>query len=229
MPLTIAARFNGPDDSAHGGYACGLLAGGSTGDVAVTLHAPPRLGRPLRTEHTGRRTHLWDGPGLVATAAPTRHRVAVLDPVDPVLARAAEPGFRGRERHPFPRCFACGTGRADGLRLAPGAVEGRPDVVACTWTPQESMLAGDGRVRAEVVWAALDCPSGWTTDMTTTPMVLGWMRAKIRERPAAGRACVVVARLDDAGEHGITATSALHDDAGVLLAAATTRWYPPRG
>lgn len=228
-PLTIAARFNGPDRSANGGYACGLFVSVCTGPVAVTLHAPLRLGTPLRAEHNARRAHLWDDTDLVATAAPTRHQVATVDPVSAAAALAAEACYPGLEHHPYPRCFACGPERApgDGLRLAPGPVQGLPDTVACRWTPDESVLAADGRVRAEVVWAVLDCPSGWTADLRATPMVLGWMRADVLERPVAGRGCVVVARLDNADDRGIEATSALYDEGGGLLAAATTRWYPP--
>jgi hypothetical protein len=229
VPLTIDARFNGPDDSANGGYACGLFAGVCPEPVAVTLHAPPRLGVPLRAEIGGRRAHLWDGDALVATAAPTRHQVVPPAPVPAEAARAAVSHYRGRAGHPYPHCFACGPGRApgDGLLLAPGPVPDRAGTVACPWIPDAGLLAADGRVRAEFVWAALDCPSGWTADLVAAPKVLGWMRAELIRRPLAGEHCVVVARLDSLGDGGLAAGSALYDEAGSLLAAATTRWYAP--
>ncbi|MET8996392.1 hypothetical protein [Amycolatopsis sp. NPDC004169] len=231
VPLTIDARFNGPDDSANGGYACGLFASACAEPVAVTLHAPPRLGVPLRTEPGGRRTHLWDGGALVATAAPTRHRVVPPAPVPVSVARAAVPGYRGRRGHPYPHCFACGPDResGDGLRLSPGPVPDRVDTVACPWVPDAGLSAADGRVRAEFVWAALDCPSGWTADLVAAPKVLGWMRAEVLRRPVAGEVCVVVAALDSFGGGGLAAGSALYDESGVLLAQATTRWYAPAG
>ncbi|WNV85479.1 hypothetical protein [Umezawaea sp. Da 62-37] len=229
VPLTIGARFNGPDDSANGGYACGLFAGLCPSPVAVTLHIPPRLDVPLRAEVGGRRAHLWDGDRLVATAAPTRHGVAPLDPVALSAARATTSRYRGRQGHPYPHCFACGPDRAagDGLLLAPGPVPGRVDTVACPWTPDEGLLDADGHVRPEFVWAALDCPSGWTADLVAAPKVLGWMRVELTRLPLAGQDCVVVATLDSADGHGLAATSALFDDGGGLLARATTRWYPP--
>ncbi len=229
VPLTIDARFNGPDGSANGGYACGRFAVLCPEPVAVTLHAPPRLEVPLRAEVGGRRAHLWDGDDLVATAAPTRHRVVPPAPVPVAVARTAGAHYRGRRGHPYPHCFACGTDRdaGDGLLLAPGPVPGRVDTVACPWVPDAGLLAADGRVRAEFVWAALDCPSGWTADLVAAPKVLGWMRAELTRRPLAGQRCVVVATLDSAGSQGLAASSALYDDSGSLLARATTRWYAP--
>lgn len=229
VPLTIDARFNGPDDSANGGYACGLFAGVCPDPVAVTLHAPPRLGVPLRAGIGGRRAHLWDGDALVATAAPTRHRVVPPASVPLATARAAVSGYRGRRGHPYPHCFACGPDRDDGLRLAPGPVPDRADTVACPWVPDEGLLAADGRVRPEFVWASLDCPSGWTADLVAAPKVLGWMRAEVLRRPVAGEPCVVVAALDSLGGGGLAASSALYDEAGTVLARATTRWYAPAG
>ena len=106
-------------------------------------------------------------------------------------------------------------------------VPGRDGTVACVWTPDDSVLDGAGLVRPEIVWAVLDCPSGWTADLVATPMVVGWMRAEVLERPEGGRECVVVARLDSVGDRALAATSALYGGDGALLAKATTRWYPP--
>lgn len=229
VPLTIDGRFNGPDGSANGGYVCGSFAGLCPQPVAVTLHSPPRLDVPLRAELGGRRAHLWDGEELVATAAPTSHQVGSVEPVSAADATLAMAHYRGRDQHPYPRCFACGTDRdpGDGLLLAPGPVPGRSNLVACQWTPDESLLGVEGRVRPEFVWAVLDCPSGWTADLVAAPKVLGWMRAEVLLLPAVGETCTVVARLDSADGHGMAGTSTLYDAGGALLARATTRWYTP--
>ncbi len=55
-------------------------------------------------------------------------------------------------------CLRDGAQPGDGLRIFPGPVAGRP-VWAAPWTPDASVTDGSGRVRPEVVWAALDCPS----------------------------------------------------------------------
>ena len=46
--LTLPARFNGPSESANGGYTCGRVAALLGADVAsVSLRSPPPLERPL--------------------------------------------------------------------------------------------------------------------------------------------------------------------------------------
>ena len=225
--LTIAARFNGPDGSANGGYACGLLASVCTGPVAVTLHAPPRLDTPLRIERKARRVHLWDATELVASATRARHQLATVPPVRADLA--AQGRYPGLDRHPYPRCFACGTERlpGDGLRLAPAPVTGTAGTVACRWVPDEGVLAADDRVRTEVVWPRLlpdrldRRPAGRADGAR--------LDASGNLRPARGRA-----RLRRCGQARPGRRSgyrrgfrALRREAGVLLAAAATRWYGP--
>ncbi|HEY4024039.1 MAG TPA: hypothetical protein VGM75_35510 [Pseudonocardiaceae bacterium] len=229
-PLVIAGRFNGPDGSANGGYACGAFAGhvgpAFHGPLAVTLHTPPRLDTPLRSETRGRRAALWDGDELVATASPTAHRPSELPPLPLPVAEQAATGFTGRHGHPFPTCFVCGVERAedDGLYLSPGPVPDHPDTVACPWQPDDSVADQNGRVRPEVLWSALDCPGGWTTDPVATPRVLSWMTADLLDAPLAGTTYVIIARLDHAEDRSTTNTSALYTVDGSLLARATTQW-----
>ncbi|MFF9127537.1 hypothetical protein ACF09J_30455 [Streptomyces sp. NPDC014889] len=227
--LTIDGRCNGPDGSANGGYACGAFARLCPMPVAVTLHAPPRLDRPLRAEVGGRRAHLWDGDQLIATAAPTEHRVGHVDPVSSADAIQASGQYPGRLNHPFPRCFVCGPDRkpGEGLLLAPGPVPGRAATVACPWVPDATVTGENGRVLPEFVWSVLDCPSGWTADLVTAPKVLGWMRAELETLPTPGDQCVVVGRLDTYDDHGLASTSVLYDSRGTVLARATTRWFAP--
>ncbi len=55
--LTVPRRFNGPPDSAQGGYACGLLAGAAhPGGAAVALLAPPPLDTAMRLRTGPRRS-----------------------------------------------------------------------------------------------------------------------------------------------------------------------------
>ena len=84
----------------------------------------------------------------------------------------------------FPDCFVCGMNRrpGDGLRIFPGPVAGLA-LWAAPWTPDPSVAGPDGRVRPEVVWAALDCPSGIAAAeaaglaRTDTAILLGRMTA----------------------------------------------------
>ena len=233
--FTIPARFNGPPGSANGGYACGrlasLAAGHIEGQVTVTLLAPIPLGIPLRYGGSGRRGQAWHDGELIATVGPAREDIDAPPPVSPVQAEAASRSFQGRSQHPFPTCFACGVDRgADGLHLSPGAVPGQADMVACLWLPGAEVADASGATTGEIVWAALDCPGGWTTDPVTDPRLLGRMSARIVAPPRPAQPTVVVARRT--GLHGRVAVNAtaLYDAAdGRLLASASAHWVAVQG
>lgn len=210
MPtLTIPARFTGPPDSANGGVTCGLLAQ-ATGLSEVTLRLPP----PLETPLTVVGGELYDGDALVASA---RAGTVDLEPPAPVgvaEARRATASYGGLSEHPFPTCFVCGPEKADGLRLFPGPVA--PHVVAAPWVP-----ADDDPV---MVWAALDCPSGWSLDLPGRPMVLGRMALRLDALPEpAGEHVVMGWRVSTEGRKAFTG-SALFTAGGQLLAIAQQTW-----
>lgn len=225
MSLLVPRRFQGPDGSGNGGYVCGLLAAragatvGGTGAV-VTLRLPPPLDVPLAVvaEGDGMLALLHDG-AVVAEAGRSRVEVDAVPPVDPGRARAAETGYAGLRSHPFPRCFVCGPLRepGDGMRLAPGpAGDGR---TACTWT-----VAPDLAGRAELVWAALDCPGGWAAGIEGRPMVLGRMTARVAAVPAPGEVCVVVGRRTGGEGRKTWTTSTAYGADGRELGRAAATW-----
>ncbi|MFI7364268.1 hypothetical protein ACIBO4_19245 [Streptomyces sp. NPDC050149] len=229
--FSVDAAFNGPPTSANGGYACGVLAelarsaGHLTGPLAVSLHLPVPLDTPLVYRPAGRRGHAWHGEDVVATVTAANGAVPAPTAVSATAAAAAQESFSGAG-HPFPTCFVCGTEREkDGLSLRPGAVEGRPDTVACRWRPRPELADASGLVRPEVVWAALDCPGGWTTDPVRRPRLLGRMTAGIDDRPRAGAEYVVVGRLDSIQDRTATNVTALYEaETGRLLARASALW-----
>ena len=213
--MRIASRFNGPVGSANGGITCGRLASYvGAAAVEVTLRRPPPLDRDLRVDASGGTARLFDGEHLVAEAAPTTVDLAPPEAVTLEQARAAEASYGGLVAHPFPTCFSCGTERTDGLGLRPGPIaEGR---AACSWTP-----ASDDPV---LVWAALDCPGGWATDLPGRPMVLGRMALEQRAPVQPGEPYVVSAWVTG-GEGRKTHTgTALHAPDGSLLAVARSTW-----
>ncbi|GAB1644403.1 hypothetical protein [Krasilnikovia sp. MM14-A1259] len=220
--LAIPRRFNGPPESANGGYACGLLAGrasailGSDG-ITVTLHVPPPLDRDLQLERAGGRVLAWDDDRLIAVATPARPVIEEAGFVAAAEARAAESGYRGLAGHPFPTCFVCGTDRTDGLGLRPGQIDN--DVrTACVWRPRREDVC------PEAVWAALDCPGGWTADLVSAPMVLHRMTAVVTRLPDAGTECIVVGRPDERGPRTLRTTTALYDGGGAVLGRAVATW-----
>ena len=225
--MRIARRYNGPATSANGGVASGRLAeyvGAAA--VQVTLRRPPPLDVDLRVDAAGGTARLLHGDALVAEAVPGRLAAdpgpsqdlgAGADPGAAVTVEqgtAAEFGYAGLSDHPFPTCFVCGTERDDGLGLRPGPLgDGR---VGCVWTP-----AADDRW---LVWAALDCPGGWSTDLPGRPMVLGRMILERYGAPSVGEPHVVVGwTTGTEGRKTFTGT-ALFDGEGAVVARAQATW-----
>lgn len=245
-PVRIAASRCGPPSSANGGWTAGVLAGvlvtaanrESVVPVTVSLRRPPPLETDLQVRLSG------DGPSRFAellapaagaTAAATVATAATavpdptapLEPVPPVdvsAAAAASGRYAGLNDHPFPTCFVCGTARddGDGLCLHPGRVDGGR--TACTWTPHRNFAAADGSVDAAYVWAALDCPGGWTTDLVGRPLVLARMTALVHRRPAVGETLVVLGQhVDTDGRKTRTATT-VYDSGGGIVGRARQLW-----
>jgi hypothetical protein len=229
--IVIGRRFNGPPQSAQGGYACGLVAGLVGGPAEVTLRRPPPLERPLavRRLELGR-VELRDGEDVVAEGVPSTVDLVVPEPIRPVDAEAAARGYPGFRAHAYPTCFACGPDRAvgDGLRIFPGPVAGQA-LMAAPWTPDPSWLDEDGCVRSEIVWAALDCPNGWATislgdDVMERDVLLGRLAARII-RPMSGREpCVVMGWPITREKRKLSAGSAVFSADGELRAVARGLW-----
>lgn len=229
--ITIARRFSGPPGTANGGYTAGMLAAAfrarhaHDGAVEVTLRRPPPLDTPMSVRHTATSTTL----ALDDTVAEARAGELTGEPVDAVSvadARDAEATYAGLAAHPFPGCFTCGPERAagDGLRLFPGRLPG--DRSACTWRPDASLAAEDAptRVRPEFVWAALDCPGGWTTDVAGRPMVLGRITAEVDAPAEIGERHVVMGRLLGLDGRKTRTTTTLYDSDGRVVARAEHVW-----
>lgn len=229
--LVVPARFNGPPGSGNGGWTAGSLAAALDPQACVTvrLHRPPPLDTALEVVPTpqtdggtGASARRSDGT-VVLDALVTRPQdhpgLAPVPRVADEQADAAAPRYRGRRNHPFPTCFTCGPDRppGDGLHLTPGVLEDRPGDTACTWVPDEA----DPDV--PTVWAALDCPGGWSVDLVGRPMVLGTITAAIHRLPRRGERCVVMGRaLDVHGRKASTATTLWSGDE--VLARATAVW-----
>ncbi|GHC87176.1 hypothetical protein GCM10007079_31040 [Nocardiopsis terrae] len=247
--LTIPAAFNGPDGSGNGGYSAGLLAGLLTAPggpaVQVTLRTPPPLDRTLTVEGTpeeGLRLvdpTAQDKARLVAEAvraAPFDEAPVPGGPVTVSEAARARERYAGLTDHPFPRCYSCGPARAEGegLRLFAGSVrpgrgpDGVGNTVACTWDVLEAVDGGDGRAAPAQVWAALDCPGGWSSDVSGRPIVLGRMSAQILDLPAVGSTPVVMGHLESVDGRKVHTGSALYDETGRLLAQARATWIALR-
>jgi hypothetical protein len=231
--LTIPSRFCGPPDSSNGGYVCGRIAAYLDGQVTVTLRRPPPLAAPMTVEQSGENSvRIHHGPTLIAeaTSSPGSPAMEIPGLVSMAEARTAAGHARYYSDPLFPACFVCGPDRqpGDGLRIFPGPVAGRP-LWAAPWTPDPSVTDTSGRVRPEVVWAALDCPSGIAAAEAAglaqdTAILLGRMTASLAVLPEAGDQYRVIAWPDVHDGRKLTAGSALLGPAGQVLAVARAVW-----
>jgi hypothetical protein len=225
VSVTIEPRFNGPPESGHGGYSCGLLGASFEAPMAVSLRVPPPLSRPLTVDGD----RLLDGDTLVAAATPAE--VAPALPPMPATAPPApdDPVYGELHEHPFPTCFACGPDRApgDGLRIFAARIAGGDGMVAAPWTPDPNLAGADGNVEPIFVWAALDCPTGHACAIET-PAVLARLALRRLAPVRAGEPHVVAAwplHRDGRKHH---AAGCLYDAAGTPLAVSVSLWIELR-
>ena len=125
----------------------------------MALRKPVPLDAPLDVTRENGSLRVLEGEELVAEARSVPEIDAeVPAPVSVEEARQARSRYRGKSEGPFSECFVCGLARDDALGVFAGPVEGR-DLVASPWTPPEWAADESGRVRPEVVWGVLDCPT----------------------------------------------------------------------
>jgi hypothetical protein len=233
--LTIPARFNGPPGSANGGYTCGRVAQlVGAEQVEVSLRTPPPLERPLEVVRDVERVELRDGDTLVAEGAPAELLIDIPEalPRDEV-AEAEEAGHEvWTAKHPFPSCVVCGPDRdrGDGMRLFPAKLAGRDGPYGACWTPGESEADGDGWVRPELVWAALDCPTSAPIANFGhgPPMVLASLAARLGCPVRVGEPHTILSWGLEVDGRKRRAAAALYDSDGILTSASRALWIELR-
>ena len=233
MPtFAIAKRFCGPATSANGGFFCGTVAALSPNTLTVRLLKPPPLEVSLNAvESPDGGITVSDGDTVYAQA-----RVSQLDldtpPLPPSYVETLDASLKyaGFVDHPFPTCFVCGTQRArgDGLRVFAGPVPGR-DMVAAPWVPDASLGGGDGKVRPEFMWAAMDCPGCFATNQNVRGnWLLGEFTAHVDRLVHIDEPCRIVGWRIAANGRKHEAGTALYDEEGELCGRARALWIAPK-
>jgi hypothetical protein len=224
--LVLPARFSGPPGSGNGGYACGRFAAFLGGRAEVTLRKPVPLETPLTICREGESLRVLNGEELVAEVAPLD--VSGLAAPKAVTLEQAVLGASHfpLAEHPFPTCFVCGPRREklDGLRIHAYAVPG-VDAVASPWVPSPA-LAVEGRMPPELLWAALDCPTGWA-NLALSPgsaAVLGRFAVRIDAPVLADRVHLLVARSTGREGRKLFAAGGLYTAEGQLCAVSRATW-----
>jgi hypothetical protein len=230
--LIIAKRFNGPPQSSNGGYFCGRVAALSPDTLTVRLLKPPPLDTPLQAVETGDGgIEVRNGDVMIAQA---RVGELVVDPPEPpsyVETLDASLKYAGFTEHPFPTCFVCGPQRelGDGMRVFAGPVAGR-DIVAAPWVPRKSLDGGDGKVRPEFMYAAMDCPGCFAANKSGRGnWLLGELTAHVDRLVHIDEPCRVIAWHIGSKGRKHEAGTAVFDGDGELCARAKAIWIEPAG
>lgn len=215
--IIIDAAHNGPPGTGNGGWTAGLIGAWLESRPAeVTLRKPPPLETPLSVATTAEGLEVVSPEGkVIATARARGAEIQAVPNVGVEEAREASKRYPGHGFHHFPTCYVCGPRRPDGLRIFPGRVdEGRTAAIF-------DVPAG---VDEPMVWAALDCPGGWTVIESDYPWVLGRIAAIVDELPKPGDECVVMGEvISRQGRKAVVRTS-LYAPLGGLLARAEATW-----
>jgi hypothetical protein len=228
--LIIERRFCGPPESANGGYFAGRVAALAARTVTVQLLRPPPLGVELEARSgTDGTVELLHGKARIAQTRAAELAAPAVSAPSYVEAVEASLRCSGFAHHPFPSCFVCGPQRArgDGLRIFAGSLAER-DMVSAPWVADPSLDAGDGKVRPEFMWAALDCP-GWFAAMKDARIaLLAEFTAHVDRRVYIDERCIVVGWSIGASGRKHDAGTALFDEDGELCAYAHALWIEPR-
>lgn len=231
--IVIPRRFRGPPNSANGGYACGRIAAFIEGCAEVTLRRPPPLDKALAViRESGDAVSLNDGDDVIATARSAdipvpAERSPSFDEALAATGRTFDPSL-----HKLPMCFVCGPDRdpGDGLRIFCGPLDAADSewsgTVAAPWIPEPYTASDDGAVRAEFVWASLDCPTAYAAGSPEgfPTILLGRQTVKILRLPDVGEKCVITARLTDRDGRKYRSDGTLFGADGAAIAACKAVW-----
>jgi hypothetical protein len=226
--VVVQRRFRGPPTSGNGGYVAGLVAEWIEGPAEVRLLAPIPLEVPLHRRRDEAQVTLGDEFTIFASGRPMSAPIDLDVPPPPVEAEieAAAVEFPGPGGHPIPGCFVCGTERSpgDGLCSYAGESPGR-DVAVAEWIPADDLAGDDGAVMARFVWAALDCPSYFALDAPRPLALLAQLEGRVKRPVMPGEQLRITAwALGRDGRKHRSAT-AIHDEAGELVALARALWF----
>ncbi|GHA13440.1 hypothetical protein GCM10008090_23970 [Arenicella chitinivorans] len=226
--IVIGRRYNGPPDSANGGYTAGLLARELNGPVQVRLVSPPPLETPLRLEADDLTASLFHDDALIATAAVCQLESSTPQCPDKQSILNAKGSYPNSHQHQLASCFVCGPARdpSDGLAIFPVAFDDYG--VGSLWRPNQSVQDEAGQVPTEILWAALDCPGYFAHRQTERLMLLGSMSAEVFIRPKADQTFTVCGWQTKVDGRKFYSTTAIFDQQGLLCGKSEQIWFTLR-
>jgi hypothetical protein len=225
--ITIPGRFSGPPGVGNGGYCCGRFASLVSGPAEVTLRKPVPLETSLAVRRENGGVRILAGEEVIAEVG--RVDLAEVIPPPPVTLEQALVGASHFpfEAHPFPTCFVCGPRREhlDGLKIHAYRVPGL-EVVASPWVPSPSLANAEGSMPDEMLWASLDCPTGWAglAAEPETVFLLGRLSVRIDRSVIADRVHLLVAHATARVGRKLLSNGGLYDADGRLCAVSRATW-----
>jgi hypothetical protein len=226
--ICIEEHNNGPIGRGHGGTSAGRFAALVNPTAAtVRFHNPVPLGTPMSWVANARGTDVLNGSEHIATVRPLAAplKIGQFGRLPAQLVLDAEERWldaRGGQ-HMAPTCIACGHQRSDtaALGLRPGPVEDT-SLFATNWSP-----GIDGLLPADLVWTALDCPTGFPAVASleaSYAAVTGELSVQTpADIPGDGNYQLISRRTGVDGRKVYT-EAALVDEKGRSLAVATATW-----
>lgn len=232
--VRIPGRFNGPPQSANGGYACGYVAAllPEAPAVVVRLHAPPLMDvdLPATVDPDAGTVTVLDADGETAVA--TAHAAEPLDGLEPPLCPSvadARAAMRAHpwlgERHMLSDCFVCSPHRHDGLGLHFGPLATAPEVNGAVLIGDATLPHAGDVLDPVNVWGALDCPSYVPMLVGLDALaLLGSLHAELLEPVPLGAPVVTVGWHESSDGRKHRTASALLTPDGDLFARARATW-----
>jgi hypothetical protein len=103
--------------------------------------------------------------------------------------------------------------------------------MAAPWFPDSSLAGETGSVKAEFLWAALDCPTGWAVVKLSNDLypdspyiLLGRFAADIKQELEPAQKCVTIGWPIGYDDRKLYSGSAIFSESGDLIAAGQATW-----
>jgi hypothetical protein len=235
--VVIAERFRGPPQSGNGGFVGGTFARFAiegSGEAEVTLRAPIPLDAPMTVNQSAEVVAVTQGKTLIAEVKRVAYDLEIPEPPSWEKTESALPTSFSLIENPMfqgkigfhPTCFCCGAEHEDGLGVFAAPVG---EQVAAVWKTKREWADENGNLPDEYLWAALDCPGqfAYRAQGILTGM-LGRITARTHNKAKAGDTYMVTAWPIRVEGKKHFAGSAIFDQAGNLMAEATTLWIGRR-
>lgn len=231
--LTVDARFDGIPGFTLGGWVAGQVASLVGDEAEVRLLRPFRSGRPLALQRTEEGARALSEGEAVAEGRPWSGTVE--PPSGPMLAEVLRVAERSPREHPFPTCYCCGPGRAEGegLRIFPTPIAG--GLLAAPWTPHALHCDSRGHATVETLWSASDCPALWALMHAEPPgssrcVVSGTLRLRTHAPVVSGEAHLVLSwKIGESGRRVEAGVAFLAANGAVRAVGMQVAVLAPKG